>query len=359
MRITDKMNQNQIMKNVQKNRSELAQLQNQAATGKKLTTPSEDPTGATKILTNRTELKNMEQFEKNISFARNFMDMTESTLAQLGDALVRTKELALQAASDTVGESQREMIGSEVEQIYNSVLEMANRRVGERHLFGGYKTHMTPFNREGEYQGDDGEIKIQNQKGNFVAMNLTGDRVFLGRGIGQGQHVRQPDEVPKDTDQLQQYKIAEADREFQNNQKDEDQIETRGPASVGRIQTMSKTDPVTGGAGVNVFSLLRSLNVAMATNDKYAIQDALEPLDQALNQVSLVRAEIGGRMNQMNATVDSIQKAKVDNQVLSSQVEDADLFQTMSDLSKTDATLKGTLETSSRVLSNSLLDFLK
>lgn len=360
MRVTDKMTQNQVLKNIQKNRSELASLQNQAATGKKLTTPSDDPVGATKVLTNRTELKNMEQYEKNIFFAKNFLETTESTLAQLGDSLVRVKELALQAASDTVGESQRAMIGSEVEQIAGSVLEMANRRVGERYLFGGFKTQSVPFNREGQYLGDDGEMKIQNQKGTFVGMNLSGDRVFLGRGIGQdGTYIRPPEDVPENTDQLQDLKLAEADRDFLNRQEDLNYIETRGPASVGRVQSMSNKDPVTGNAGVNIFSLLRSLDVALKTNDKASIQDALEPLDQALNQVNLMRAEIGGRVNVLNYTTDGIHKNTVDNKALTSQIEDADLFQTMAELNKSDTTLKGTLETSNRVLGLNLLDFLR
>ena len=360
MRVTDKMTQNQVLKNIQKNRTELASLQNQAATGKKLANPSDDPVGATKVLTNRTELKNLEQYEKNIFFAKNFLETTESTLAQLGDNLIRAKELALQAASDTVGESQRVMIGSEIEQIANSVLEMSNRRVGERYLFGGFKTQTVPFNREGQYQGDDGEMKIQNQKGTFVSMNLTGDRVFLGRGIGQdGTYIRPSDDVPQNTEQLQDLKLAEADRDFLNRQEDLNYIETRGPASVGRVQSMSNKDPVTGNSGVNVFSLLRSLDVALKTNDKASIQDALEPLDQALNQVNLMRAEIGGRVNVLNYTADGIHKASVDNKTLTSQIEDADMFQTMADLTKSDTTLKGTLETSNRVLGLNLLDYLK
>ena len=360
MRVTDKMTQNQVQKNIQKNRSELASLQNQAATGKKLATPSDDPVGATKVLSNRTELKNLEQYEKNVFFAKNFLETTESTLSQLGDSLIRAKELALQAASDTVGESQRVMIGSEIEQIASSVLEMSNRRVGERYLFGGFKTQTVPFNREGQYQGDDGEMKIQNQKGSFVSMNLTGGRVFLGRGIGQdGTYIKPSDDVPKDTQQLQDLKLAEADRDFLNRQEDLNYIETRGPASVGRVQSMSNKDPVTGNSGVNVFSLLRSLDVALKTNDKASIQDALEPLDQALNQVNLMRAEIGGRVNVLNYTTDGIHKSSVDNKSLTSQIEDADMFQTMSDLTKSDTTLKGTLETSNRVLGLNLLDFLK
>lgn len=359
MRITDKMSQNQVLKNIQKNRSELAQLQNQAATGKKIATPSDDPSSAAKILTSRTDLKTNEQLEKNIFSAKMFLDTTESTLAQMGEALIRAKELALQSASDTVGESQRSMIGSEIGQIYNAVLEMSNRRQGERFLFGGYKTEAAPFTHEGEYLGDDGEIKIQNQQGNFIAMNLTGDRVFLGRAIGQDDYIRQPENVPQDAEQLQQYKNAEDERELQNTQKLEDRIETRGPASVGRVQGLGKTDPVTGGEGVNIFSLIRSLDVALKANDKVAIQGALEPLDQALNQINLVRAEIGGRTNQLNAAADGIQKLVVDNKSLTSQLEDADLFQTMSELAKSDTALKGTLETSNRVLSRSLLDFLR
>ncbi len=359
MRVTDKMAQTQVLNNIQKNRSELAQLQNQAATGKKLATPSDDPMGTTKVLSNRTDLKNSEQFEKNIFSAKMFLDTTEATLSQLGEAIIRSKELALQGASDTVGDTQRSMIGSEIGQIYNSVLEMSNRRIGERYLFGGFKTQATPFNRDGEYQGDDGEMKIQNQQGNFVAMNLTGDRVFLGRAIGKDDYIRQPEAVPLSTDQLQEYKLSEAEREFQNNQKLADRIETRGPASVGHVQTLGKVDPVTGGAGVNIFSLIRSLDVALKTNDKLAIQDALEPLDQALNQISLVRAEIGGRVNQLSVTGDALQKSIIDNKTVTSQIEDADMFQTMSNLTKTDTTLKGTLETSSRMLNNSLLNFLK
>lgn len=359
MRVTDKMSQNQVMKNVQKNRSELVQLQNQASTGKRIGSPSEDPVAAAKILSNRTDLKTAEQLEKNIFSAKMFLDSTESTLAQMSEAIIRTKELAMQGASDTVGESQRTMISAEIGEIYNSIIEMSNRRIGERYLFGGFKTDTAPFNRDGQYLGDDGEMKIQNQQGNFVAMNLTGDRVFLGRAIGKDDYMRPPESIPQDAEQLQQYKLSEDERHFQNEQKLADRVETRGPASVGRVQSVGQADPVSGGDGVNIFTLVRGLDVALKTNDKYAIQGALEPLDQALNQISLVRAEIGGRINQLNAAADGLQKTVVDNKSLNSQLEDADLFQTMSDLSRSDTTLKGTLETSNRVLNRSLLDFLR
>lgn len=359
MRVTDKMNQTQVTNHIQKSRSELANLQSQAATGKKVIKPSDDPTSSAKILANRTEGKNLEQFDKGITQAKTFLESTESTLNQLGEALVRAKELSIQAANDTNGGSSREMIAIEVGQIYNSIVEMSNRRVGDRYMFGGHQTLKQPFDREGKFAGDDGEIRISANKGNFVAMNLTGDKVFMGHGIGNDGLIKPGLETPKDIDELQKYKLAEMEREFQNENANEARLETRGPASVGRIQRLGTDDPVSGGVGVNIFNLVRGLETAMRTNDKVGIQQALEPLDQALNQVNLARAEIGGRVNQLNASSDGIQKTIAENKVTNSQLEEADLFQVMTDLNKADTTLKSSIETSNKLLSMSLLDFLK
>ncbi|MFZ3228749.1 MAG: flagellar hook-associated protein FlgL [Pseudobdellovibrio sp.] len=359
MRVTDKMNQTQVVNHIQKGRSELANLQNQAATGKRITKPSDDPTASAKILSNRTEGRNLEQFDKGIINAKSFLESTESALAQLTESLVRAKELSIQAANDTNGGSSREMIAIEMDQIYNSVVEMSNRRVGEKYLFGGHQITTQPFSHDGQYSGDDGEIKIAANKGHFIAMNLTGDKVFMGRGIGHDGTIRPSVDTPQDVEQLQDYKISETERQFQNEATNDNHIETRGPASVGRIQRLSDHDPVSGGAGVNIFNIIRNIEVSMRTNDKVGIQESLEPLDQALNQINLARAEVGGRVNQLNASSDGIQKTLLENKMTNSQLEEADLFQVMTDLNKADTTLKGSLETSNKLLSMSLLDFIK
>lgn len=361
MRVTDKMNKIQVLNNIQKNRTELASLQNQAATMKRVTKPSDDPMASAKILATRTDSKNLEQFEKNITFAKSFLESTEAALSQVSEALVRAKELAIQGASDTNGGSPREMISSEIAQIYNSVVEISNRRLGDRYIFSGYQTQTAPFNKEGQYAGDDGEIKVQNQKGQYVSMNLTGERIFLGRGMPGDEIQKAPSDVPQSVEELQNYKLSEADRIFQNQETLENELATRSPASVGRMQRVGVegADPVTGSQGVNIFSIISGLDTALKSNDRDGIRDALEPLDQALNQINLARAEIGGRVNQMNATVDGIERSIVDNKVYNSQLEDADLFQVMTDLNKADTALKGSLETSHKILNMSLLDFLK
>lgn len=362
MRVTDKGNQNQLLNNIQKSRSNVQALQTQAATMKKISKPSDDPIGAAKILENRTDLKNLNQYEKDIEHARSFLESTESTLSQLNEALVRTKELALQGATDTNGGLPREMIAEEISQISNSILEMSNRTSGERYLFGGYKTESPPFSKDGSYRGDAAQVQIQNHREQFMPMNLAGSQVFMGQDLGFQQTIKRDWEVPKTLEELQAFKLNTIEKKFQADEDQQNIIETRGPASVGRaerIQSTSVEDPVTGGKGVNIFSMITGLEAALRTNDKIGIQEALEPLDQAMNQINMARAEVGGRMSQINSTQEGIQKQIVENKSQNSVIEDADAFETLSNLSKSDSTLKGILETSGKMSQLSLLDFLK
>ncbi len=366
MRVTDKMNSTQILSNIQKTRSELTELQNQATTQKRINKPSDDPTGVGMSMQNRTNIKNLEQYERNILFAKTFLENSELALTQVGDALVRAKELAVQAASDTNAGLPRRTIATEIKQLYNGIVEASNRRYGERYIFGGYKTLEAPFDQQGNYLGDNGQMQIQNQQGTFMPMNLTGDQVFLGKDLGYRESIHTEIEVPKSAEELQDYKLNQIEKENQQLQaEEENQIELRGPASVeraNRIFAQVGPNALTSDgrtSGVNLFNLINALETALITNDKQGVQDCLEPLDQALNQVNLARSEIGGRINQMDANTEGIQKNIIDTKVQTSSIEDADLFKTMTDLNKADSTLKATLETSSRISNQSLLDFLR
>lgn len=359
MRVSDKMQQTQVINNLNKNRSELSNLQNQASSLKKVTKPSDDPTGVSRILQNRTESQNMTQFDKNIFLGKSFLETTETALTQMGEVIVRAKELALQAANDTNSGMPREMIASEVEQLYNSIVELSNRRFGDRYIFAGHKTTEPPFTKEGQFKGDNGQIQIQNLEGQFMPINLVGSQVFLGEDLSYGGNVSREQNIPLTVEDLQKFKIDQIEAEFLKDEAQAHQIETRGPANVGSVQRVSERDPVTDARGVNVFQTIMGLEAALRTNDKLGIQDSLETLDQALNQVNLARAEVGGRTNQLLATSESIQRAIVDNKAYNSQIEDADVFQVMTEINKSNQTLEATLSTSQKFLSQSLLDFLR
>ena len=104
---------------------------------------------------------------------------------------------------------------------------------------------------------------------------------------------------------------------------------------------------------------MSGLEASLRADDKIGIQQSLESLDEALNQVNLARAEVGGRVNQLNANNEGIQRSIIDNKTYNSQIEDADVFKVMTDLTKSNQTLEATLQTSTKFMSQSLLDFLQ
>src|ERR1700754_3012447 len=117
MRIADKMAFEQVNSNVGKNRKQMSELQNQAATQKRVTKPSDDPLAASRVLGNRTDLQSNQQFAKSLNYAKSFLEMTDQSLSDLSEVLVRAKELAIGQANDGTGnEETRRVVATEVEQ---------------------------------------------------------------------------------------------------------------------------------------------------------------------------------------------------------------------------------------------------
>ncbi|WP_413576913.1 flagellar hook-associated protein FlgL [Bdellovibrio sp. HCB290] len=360
MRIADKMAFNQVNKNLGKNRSDMSDLQNQAATQKRINKPSDDPLASARVLAARTEEHGNSQFVKNINNAKSFLEFSDQSLGELSDILVRAKELAVSQSNDASGNAETRMVtASEIEQIYNQAVQIGNRKLGERFVFAGYKTQTTPFDHAGNYYGDDGDMKVQTHKDSFVAMNIAGSKVFTGRGLDGDGVVRPRYETPTTVEDVKEFQKEEIERIEKNKDMERNFLMTRGPASEFSASNKHKQDPVTGSQGVNIFNILRGLETSLRANDKAGVQESLDLMDQAISQVVLARSEVGSRVMSVNNTVDSLQKAIVDNKTTASQLEDADAFQVISDINKTDSTLKATLETSGKLIQPSLLDFLR
>ena len=357
MRIADKMNYEQVKGNVAKNRSEMSELQNQAATQKRVTKPSDDPLASARILSTRTDIGAGQQFIKNIHVAKGFLEFSEQTLGELAEALMRAKELAISQSNDaSANEKTREVSATEIEQIYNQSIQIGNRKLGDRFLFGGFRTTRAPFDENGNYKGDNGEIKIAIDKEATVAMNVPGSQIFLGKDP-KARPQPGPNTLPGP--QLDE-----------SNHHHSSSPSMRGPASVNADPHSSnktaETDDVSNNlsaswasGGVSVFKALKDLEIALRTNDKASVQDSLDTIDSALSQAVLMRAQIGARVATVNATLDSLQKGQVDSKTIASNLEEVDTYALVSDINKTESTLQATLQTSSKLVQPSLLDFLR
>ncbi len=341
MRIADKMNFDQVNSGLQKNRGELSELQNQAATQKRVNKPSDDPLATTRVLSARTNIHASQQYIKNINQAKTFLEYSDQSLAELTEILTRAKELAISQASDGgANAGSRAVTATEVEQLVGQTVQVGNRKLGDRFLFGGYRTTEAPFDPQGGYRGDAGEMKVAINKEADVSVNVPGSRVFLGLGI-RGKSPAVSPNAPEGVSPNNQATI-------------------RGPAGENVAQAApSQLSATWRNSGTNVFSVLQDLEVSLRTNFKEGVQDSLDRLDEALAQVVLARSEVGSRLATLNSATENLTKGVVDSKALASSLEDVDTFELVSNLTKSESTLKASLDSSSKLIQPSLLDFLR
>lgn len=326
MRITENSTMNVVRDSLYRSRSRMADLQKQNATMKRLNAPSDDPAGNTKLMSIRNENLDNTQFEKNANLAKTFLNFSDTSLDELTGLITRCKELALgQASAAANGPESRKMVAEEIQNIIGQVNAISNRRLGERYIFGGYKTNAQPFDQEGKYFGDDGNIMVEVQKDVFVGMNVPGQDVFLGKNkvMPNGQAAAQPGaEKQVMTPELALQQAASAPSE-------------------------------------NVFRTLDALRVGLMTNDIDLIRSTLDPLDAITTRIISSRAQIGARLQGIDSAISNMSRAGVFNAELQSSIEDSDLIQVVSDMAKEETVLKASLEASNKLIQPSLLDFLK
>ena len=358
MRIADKMNYEQVKSNLAKNRTDMAELQNQAATQKKLTRPSDDPQGATRVLSARTEIHGNKQFLKNINAAKSFLEYSEQSVGELADVLVRAKELAISQSNDaSANQRSREVTATEVEQLRNQSIQIGNRKLGDRYLFGGFRTTRPPFKATGEYSGDEGQMELVVNKDARISINTPGSNIFLGKALVKPEPfmpTQQAPEAEKKEDTHWDQEVTPAYRGPAS--KPEEKEKTEAPEDEQNKTGISETWQKT---GINVFRVLQDLEISLRANDKAGVQDSLNDIDSALAQVILARAQMGSRIMTLNANMETIQKGQVDAKTVVSNLEDADTFELVSDMNKTESTLKASLQTSGKLIQPSLLDFLR
>lgn len=377
MRIADKMTHEKVNTNLLKNRTEMAELQHQAASQKRVNKPSDDPEAASRALSVRKEHSWAQQFLKNLNHSRSLLNFTDDSLGDLTELLIRAKELAVAQANDAAANSTtRQVVASEVAQLSREVVNIGNRKLGDRFLFGGFQTTRAPFASDGTYHGDGGQMSLQVGAQSQILMNIPGSQVFLGEGLGKdGFALRRADESPQTVEELRQLR----EQDLLNANPAEPTLPSaplgpgpslRGPASLSESpdsapmplldETQSRQISYSWNTqGTNLFKVLGELEVGLRTDDKDLIRGSLDHLDEAIAQVIMARSQVGARVMALNSAAETLEKAKVDTLGSISQLEDADAFKVISDINKVENSLNATLASSGKMIQRSLLDFLK
>jgi len=340
MRVSDNTNFGTVRETINRTKGRMENLQTQSATLKKLNTPSDDPVGAAKVLEIRTDKVNNEQFLTNGKIAEAQLNNTESAIAELAEVCVRAKEIAIQQSSGaSANDETRLAVAEEVTQLYQSAIGTANRRIGDRYVFGGYKTDKPPVSVDGKYVGDDGQMMVEVGRDVFISMNIPGNEAFNTNAKVENHPADDPGHAPE----LQM------------------RAGNRAPASYSSNGRMNGATPPAGPQpeNVNVFDELQNLRIGLLTSDTETIRNTLDRFDQMHTRLNSMRAKIGSRINGLQTMTQSLERQNITHAQLSSHIEDADMAEVVSNLAKEETVFRSALQSSNKLLQPTLMDFLK
>lgn len=108
------------------------------ASGTRITSPGDDAAGFAISESFRAQERSLGQAINNTSQAKSFLQVAEGALNEQSNILVRLRELSVQAASDTVGDQEREYLQVESEQLVEEFDRIAkSTRFGQAQLLTG------------------------------------------------------------------------------------------------------------------------------------------------------------------------------------------------------------------------------
>jgi flagellin len=248
-----RINTNVSSLNAQRNLGTTKLAQNkvleQLSSGQRINRAGDDAAGLAISENLKAQIRGLGQAERNAQDGVSLVQIAEGALAEVGNIMIRLRELAVQAASDTIGPTERKFLNVEFEQLMSEVDRIAN---------------STEFNR-------------------VPLLNGTGSVFDI-------------------------------------------QIGTRNDPLSDRLTFDASS------ADVNVAAL--GLNLA-SVSDKISAQNSLAAIDQAIQNVSGIRADFGALQNRLQSTINNIQISNENLSAANSRIRDTDIASATSELTRT------------------------
>ena len=295
MRISTNVMQLNSLHSMLDQQSKLHETQLQLASGKRILTPSDDPTASALSVDLNQSKEAFNQYQDNIAYAKSRLSMEESALATAVNVLQRVRELAVQGASDNYDAIQRQNLAVEVRQRLDEMLGIGNiKDANGDYLFAGGKGSTIPFSVKGSqvvagltynvygYDGDQVQRQIQVGPERRVADSDHGYDAFI--------NLRDANGVQMDVFAM----IDEMAVALENDVMTSKHIEDMDNAIVKMTQIRASV-----GARLNALDTQESVN-----------NDFLMRIDETLSDMhDLDYAEAVTRMNVEMAGLESAQKA--------------------------------------------------
>lgn len=184
MRITQNLSYDAYVNDLMRRQEAIYRLDRQMSTGRKVNSASDDPASAHAILTSKSILSSIDQYDRNADFGMAALSFTETALDRTKDALTRLQELAVTAATGLASAESRNLIKSEVDNLRDELIHLGNSNFEGRFVFAGYKTDTEAFDASGTFQGDANTQQLKISPSGSISIGVNGGEVFRGTAGG-------------------------------------------------------------------------------------------------------------------------------------------------------------------------------
>lgn len=347
MRMTNSMLVSNYMNNLQRNLGNMSTVQNQLATGKTIQRASENPYIAVRTMQLNTEIDANKQYNSNITDTSNWLDTTDTALGQANNIMARIKELTVKAGNGSYNKDEIRAIKDEIVEKVKEFGQVLNTSFDGNFIFGGTKSTSKPIAVD-----DNGNISFIDKNGNSIDMTkISTDRdpnkiVYdqlsssLKTEISQGVTV----EYNKTAVEILNYKDS-----------------TGNDANV--INTLSDLIACLGVAsGENTGTITLSDGSTPISNSddalKYISGQMTEDITAIASHISQIRSNVGAMQNRMESAKATNEDQSYNMKSILSETDDIDFAEKTMEYSVLQTVYIATLQTSSKILNNTLLDYM-
>jgi flagellar hook-associated protein 3 FlgL len=180
----------QQMGNIQGN---LSKVQEQMSTGLQIVKPSDSPDKAALVTRIESELARQTSYQDTLKAVNVRLTAQETALTNTSDVLSRIKELATQAANDTLSTVDRQSVAIELGSLREQIMSLGNTQDSNgNYLFSGSKAGVAPYSKDAQgvvtYQGDQARMQVNVGDSRRMNLNMPGSDAFvrLVRDDGKG-----------------------------------------------------------------------------------------------------------------------------------------------------------------------------
>jgi len=342
MRISTNQFHSQGVNSIQKHQADVLEAQLKLSTGKRVNVASDDPVATAQIHSLNRTMNTIDQYAKNGEYAKSQLVLEETAIDDTVTQLQRARELSIQMLNGTYSATDRQATAAELEQLIQQTKNMMNYRNSEGELiFAGSSVFA-----------EQAYVEDVNNPGYYAYIGST-------NAIGQVES----DGITPVYDELANYGSRfiqigfDADNRVSADDKG-DSSRIRVTDNGEKVFGITTTTTFTGTPDSNILNVLVEL--------KNALESGLEPpagivtdLATGINNLSEVRAEIGGRQNRIEAQYDAGESFKIALEERRMNLEDMDIVQGSTDLTKSQNALEVAQQVFVRVQSMSLFDYLR